>query len=270
MDSLRRLQLTQLEILNEVDRVCRKNALRYCLNGGTLLGAVRHRGFIPWDDDLDILMPRRDYQAFLEVAPRDLGAGYFLDDAAVNPRYYLPFAKVRKAGTLFEDAALAGTTQNQQIFIDVFPHDNAANGGSFLQTQRLKLARKFGKTMYARHGIVFNNRPLNPLFRVLFLLPNRANHRICQRLASMCDDDESPYVISTFSQYGVKKQLMPRERIYPCGEVEFEGGRYPAPRDTHYFLSRLYGDYMRLPPEEQRVPTHRGRRILFDVVADTA
>lgn len=263
MEILRKLQLTQLRILEEVDRLCRRSGLCYCLNGGTLLGAVRHKGFIPWDDDLDILMPRRDYRRFLALAPAQLDPAYFLDDGATNAGYHLPFAKVRARGTLFEDAALAGTGLNQQICIDIFPHDNAAHARSFRQSLRLKLSRKFGKTMYARRGIVFNNRPLGLVFRPLFLLPNTANYRIAQALASACTDDESAFVISTFSQYGITRHLMPRENIYPCSQVEFEGRMWPAPRDPDFFLRRLYGDYWKLPPEEQRVPMHRGQRIRF-------
>ena len=93
---LRKLQLTQLEILTEVVRICHSNKLRYYLIGGTLLGAIRHKGFIPWDDDLDIAMPRKDFVKFISICRTELNSRYFLHYYTTDFNYYLPFAKVRK------------------------------------------------------------------------------------------------------------------------------------------------------------------------------
>lgn len=102
--TLRKVQLTQLEILKEVDRICTKHGIKYWLSGGTQLGAVRHNGFIPWDDDLDIDMMREDFNRFLKIARTELQESYYLQDWFTEKAYGLPFAKIRKNNTLFVEA----------------------------------------------------------------------------------------------------------------------------------------------------------------------
>lgn len=120
---LRRLQLTLLEIVKDIDRVCRENGIRYFLEGGSCLGARRHGGFIPWDDDVDLGMVRADYDRFLEVAPGALGEGYVVVHPGNEDRLAGQFAKVWKRGTVFatEETIEAGIPQG--IFVDIFPYD---------------------------------------------------------------------------------------------------------------------------------------------------
>lgn len=122
-ETLRKVQLVQLEILIEVDRACKENGIRYWLDSGTLLGAVRHKGFIPWDDDLDIAMQRADYDRFLELAPSILGENYFLQHWNNDPGYPLPWAKVRKKGTIYTEYQFQNLNSYNGIYIDVFPFD---------------------------------------------------------------------------------------------------------------------------------------------------
>ena len=122
-DSLRRLQLTQLEMLKDIKKVCDKHGIRYFLSSGTLLGAVRHKGFIPWDDDLDLDMFRSDYEKFLNIAQKELGKQYFVQDWDTDNCYGFPFAKVLKEGTMLQEAVTEGTGVRDGIFIDIFPLD---------------------------------------------------------------------------------------------------------------------------------------------------
>lgn len=103
---LDKIHRTEMDIMREIDRICRKHNLTYFLSCGTLLGAVRHKGFIPWDEDMDIMMPREDYEQFLKVAPDELPPQLMLDSYPQNPRYFNPFAKVRNRNTLFAIRAL--------------------------------------------------------------------------------------------------------------------------------------------------------------------
>ena len=120
---LRRLQLTQLDIAKEIKRVCEKNDIKYWLESGTLLGAVRHKGFIPWDDDLDIAMRRDDYERFKKIAPRDLSSEYFFQSWETDENFGLPFAKVRKRKTIYKEIKAKNSKANNGIFVDIFPYD---------------------------------------------------------------------------------------------------------------------------------------------------
>ena len=118
-----------LQILCATDKICTEHHLTYWLEGGTLLGAVRHHGFIPWDDDMDISMPRKDYEQFLKIAPQLLPKDLFLQTQQSDPQYKLPIAKIRKRGTLLIET---GETGNENychgIFIDIIPNDYYHNG----------------------------------------------------------------------------------------------------------------------------------------------
>jgi len=124
-NQLKRLQNIEYEILQEIVRICEKNNLSYFLIGGTLLGAVRHKGFIPWDDDLDIAIPRKDYEKFLKICQTQLNSDYFLHCNKTDPDYWLPFAKVRKKNTLFDEKSITSIETHKGIYNDVFPLDNA-------------------------------------------------------------------------------------------------------------------------------------------------
>ena len=122
---LDKIHRTELDIMREIDRICRKHNLTYFLAYGTLLGAVRHKGFIPWDEDMDIMMPREDYEQFLKVASDELPLHLMIDSYPQNPRYFNPFAKVRNRNTLFAIRALQNYDGPQGLWIDIFPMDYA-------------------------------------------------------------------------------------------------------------------------------------------------
>ena len=121
MDDSTRKQLRQIQIqiLDEIVRICGENGLRYCLTGGTCLGAVRHKGFIPWDDDVDIIMPRADYQRFIAITTSGDTGDYFLDYYLTNPTYGRCFAKYCKRNTLF----IEPNGLRQSIYVDIFVQD---------------------------------------------------------------------------------------------------------------------------------------------------
>ncbi len=123
-ETLNKLHETLIELLDEFVRICKKHNLKYTLVAGTVLGAVRHSGFIPWDDDIDVGMLRPDYEKFLEVAPKELKDKYILDCFEQNKDYHLSFAKIKKNGTIFDEEAAHHMNNHKGIFLDVFPLDN--------------------------------------------------------------------------------------------------------------------------------------------------
>ena len=275
---LRRLQLTELEILREAVRVCETNKLRYFLIGGTLLGAVRHKGFIPWDDDVDIAMPRRDYEQFLNLCREQLGPKYYVHCSSTDPFYWLPFAKIRKLNTVFDEADIAHLDVPKGIYVDVFPLDNASAQASLCKRIQAGLVKNVGMVIFYRRGLFFSRdirrettsvrTLLKALLKVLvvsasYLLSMHTLSRLQQRVMSWNGNDDASCYVSLGSHYRCFQQAIPKGTYLPATEVEFEGRMFSAPRDWDYILRRIYGDYMELPPEGQRT-THNPVRINFD------
>ena len=128
-ETLRKLQLTELELMQEVDRICRKNRIKYSLDGGTLLGAVRHKGFIPWDDDADIMMTRKEYERFYKACKRELDAEkYFFQEFRTDKEYRWGYAKLRKNGTTFLREGQEHIKCHTGVCIDIFVFDEVPDG----------------------------------------------------------------------------------------------------------------------------------------------
>ena len=121
--TLRQVQLTQLSIAKEIKRICDDHDIEYFLDSGTLLGAVRHKGFIPWDDDMDIAMTRENYDKFLAVAKVELDSRFFLQTWETDKNYPMPFAKIRLNGTKYVENVFEKAQMHQGIYVDVFPYD---------------------------------------------------------------------------------------------------------------------------------------------------
>ena len=257
MDSkLRQLQLCELEILDEFVRVCEKNKLQYYLVGGTLLGAVRHQGFIPWDDDIDVAMPREDYDKFAEIAASELGAQYFYQSPETDPHYFLTYAKIRKNGTEVYEERFKGAKFHKGVFIDIFPLDFCPKPGPvchFLfnvlavmnyrgQVDSGEAYRPYeelsGKIGYAVLGL-FSPRGLVQLRRKLLSLSKRLSHR--------------QFVANYPGAYGYRKEVFPYGWYENVAQLSFEDRTFAAPTGFDKILRRAYGeDYLSLPPEEKR------------------
>lgn len=270
MDYLRELQLTELEILNEIHRVCTENNLKYFLVGGTLLGAVRHKGFIPWDDDLDIAMPRNDYNKFLKICETELNGKYYLHCINTDEEYWLPFSKIRKKNTLFDEANISHLDVPKGIYVDVFPLDDEFKENSFEKKLRTKLLKSLNSIIVNKKRFYVNKKKtFKTVIRntVTFLFAPFSIKKIQSfqiRLMSKNNNKGGSYYANYGSNYDPVKQTMQKSVYEPVRLIEFEGNYYSAPNDYEYMLKRIYGDnYMQLPPEEKRV-THKPVRISFN------
>lgn len=264
---LRRVQLEQLEILKEIHRICSENDITYFLDSGTLIGAVRHKGFIPWDDDLDIGMLRSDYEKFCKIAPKKLDEKYSWQSWENDKDYALPFGKVRRNHTTYIEEK-SGILKNCGFYVDVFPYDYAP---ADLKERRKLLYRcvfwarcmlmKHKYAPWKEHGK--NNMKkrfgyISYQFVSLFF----SHDDIVQKYESaVLSVPDSEYV---YEQYGaIDTKYYKKSWISDVTEGIFEELKFFIPVHAHELLSEAYGDYMKLPPEDQRENRHSIIKIIF-------
>ena len=270
MTVLREIQLMELDILVKFDTFCREHHLSYTLLGGTLLGAVRHSGFIPWDDDIDVAMPRPDYERFLQLTEGNgLGPGLSVISGDRDPAFSLPFAKVVDDNVFIAVDGRYHDSEGSNLWIDVIPLDGL--GVSYEGAKRTMdkavtchkgIARATSvpwKMRAGEHGITGY---LKCFYRYIFRLVGFEHYkRKLIDLAKSNDFNASRYAaIVVWGQYGYG-EIMDREKLLRFDEVEFEGHRFKRMGTWNDYLSGVYGDYMQLPPIEKRVCPHDFRII---------
>ena len=241
-------KLVLLELLKEFDRICQKHNIPYVVFCGTALGAVRHKGFIPWDDDLDVSMLRSDYEKFLQIAPAELDEQYFLQ-AEFSEHWYIHFSKLRKNNTTFlEKFHPKDKKMHQGIYIDIFPCDNAADNERIRKLQFYASRIVLSKTIFKR-GYETNNKLKALIMGFCSLLPLKPFHRFAMGKKRK----NSEYVhtfLSCTSKY--KKGIYKRSWFTETIDMDFEDMKVPVSAHYDELLTTLYGDYMRLPSEEER------------------
>ena len=267
------LKSLQLDMLREIKHICEKNSLRYYLCGGTLLGAIRHKGYIPWDDDIDIIMPRSDYMKFHKLFNTE-AKPYYRFRSVFNERDWdSTFAKVEDTRTVkkynsFNEKVLVG------VCIDVFPTDGAPSSIlarrlfwfvqnllariAYLSTQKFTISQHYvdleekhtGLKTVLRTFIKFMMIPLAKLTRPFQLF------KFVNLLAMRYDVDKTKYIgVSTFPHYGYRECIKGRPFL-KMRNRSFEGELFGTPDNYEEYLSNLYGDYMKIPPIEKQVSHH--------------
>lgn len=250
---LRKHQLAMLDMLEAVDHICKKHRISYQLFAGTALGAVRHQGFIPWDDDLDVIMLRSDYERFMKIAPQELEARFFLQKE-FSEHWPMFFSKLRLNNTTaLEKYHVRDKKIHQGIYIDIFPCDNLSDNHYMRKLQFIVSKVIIAKSLYSR-GYETDNRGKKLFMQLCRMFPRKPLHMFC----ILCREKNSEMVHTFFgasSRY--EKSIYPREWFSNTKSVIFEGKEYPVSIDVEEMLKSLYGDYMRLPaPEERKCKTH--------------
>ena len=256
------LRHAQLELLAEFDRVCRGHDLPYFALYGTLLGAARHGGFIPWDDDLDLGMLRADYERLAQVAPEALGDRFFFQTVDSDPHYGCMFGKLRLRETRCVDRVSYGSPQHGGVFIDVFPLDAKAVRP---WARRAQWAWRYigFRLMYLKAGYLFMmgtsvpSRLAQTAARtVTALLPRRLIVAVTTWHTRLGASDAPDRFVSLFGGYVYDRDTIEAEWIHPLTQLPFEGGTIPALADTDAYLTRIYRDWRQPPPPEQRIGHH--------------
>ena len=259
---LRKVQMVQLEIAKEIKRVCEENDIRYFLIGGSFLGAVRHQGFIPWDDDMDIGMLRSDYEKFCRLAPQKLGKQYCLQTWHTEPNYSLPFGKVLKRNTLYMENKKSRRLQENGIYVDIFPYDNAPEdpfeqvnlAQRLLSIYRTKLMKSGYAPWREEDKIIWRKRIGYVYYQIKALFVSQRELGKAYDALAVALPESS---LLCEQEAKAKPIYFPRKLVEKLADYTFEGITFKGPKDYDAYLKIAYGDYMQLPPEDQRENRHQ-------------
>lgn len=260
-ETLDKLQQEEMGILAELDRICTEYGIPYYLAAGSCLGAIRHAGMIPWDDDIDLFLHREDYERLLAVLPEALSSAYFLQTMDTDPEYMYPFAKIRKNDTSFVQEALRDIPMHHGIYIDLFPVDGAPQGGMARQRHRFWLF--FYKRVSIGH--ILPRRIERIAYGFLYVFCSRKKllrkyDRYCRRY----DSRKTGWCQTGTSDYAYRRELVPRESYGEGRRVPFGALTLPVPDDAETCLTIMYGDWETPPPEAERLSQHAPWIIDFD------
>jgi lipopolysaccharide cholinephosphotransferase len=253
MSTLKEHQAILLELLIEFDRVCKKHDIKYVLFAGSALGAVRHQGFIPWDDDLDVALLREDYDRLMKLNPSEWDKKYYMQ-CEYSDHWPIHFSKLRKNNTTcLEKYHPKDGEIHQGIYIDIFPIDNASNNPIVRKMQfyasKIVQAKSFFKRGYETSSIV--KKTVMILSSILPLKP-------FLKIVKMYQIKNSKYVHSFLGgSVNFKKGVFERRWIFEAIDMPFESITIPVSLHYHELLTMQYGDYMTLPPEDKRENRHQ-------------
>lgn len=241
---LRKVQLRLLDILVEIDKVCRKHDIQYWIDFGTLLGAVRHGGFIPWDDDIDVTMPTDDYHRFLEIAPKELPNNLFLQTKDTDPSYRLLIDKVRDKSSLYITKHEDFTRDyNKGLYIDIFEAKPYPKVNRKLQKFIMHWYQKTCHFFSVKQSVNLKNHLASIVFPIIKLSLD-----IVWGMINLGKKTNIGYA----KQFNVYGNSYPHNIVFPLKDISFEGKTFLGPSNPNKYLSSIYGDYMKLPNKEQQ------------------
>lgn len=250
--NLEELQREELKILIGFREICRKYGLSYFITAGTLLGAIRHKGFIPWDDDVDVVMPRKDYDKLAKLMRKAPRSEFFYQDSKTDKLYPFGFAKLRSNGCLVYESVLENVQINNGCYIDIFPLDRCPNGDGtarlffklylFFTTALIKKVNPRYEVGYGKKAVLAAQKAASRLPRgVINAL--RETVRRCTFGKRLC---------TVGGAHGYPRETYLREWFESEVSVEFEGEKFSAPSGWDNLLTNMYGDYMTPPAENER------------------
>lgn len=265
-DYKRKLQLRILDIVKDVDKICRENDIDYYILYGSALGAIRHQGFIPWDDDFDIGMTFDNYVKFLEICEKKLDKNkYYVQTPEKEKNYYLSFSKIRDIRITLIEEGNENIDIVRSVYIDVFPLVGIPNNK--IKERILKINRAF---MLSANMNVINNKFLRCIFDIILKIFGR--RKILKYTTKRCfkyNTNDCEYWCSIADGDGYIQNKIKREIYGKPKYVKFEDIMLPVPENTDKYLKNIYGDYMKIPSEEQiKFREHTPYYLNFDLPYD--
>ena len=249
MDTLNGLQKMLLQLLSEFDRICRKHKIKYILFAGSAIGAARHKGFIPWDDDIDVAMLRTEYDRFMAVARAELDEKTYYLQKEFSAHWPMFFSKLRVNNTAcIERYVPKDPKVHQGVYIDIFPVDNLSDSKWAAKLQFAASKVVIAKSL-DRRGYLTDSKKKKLFMMLCRALPNKPMLLFAQK-RKKTDGKNVHSFFAAASKYG--KNIFPRKWFTEIAELEFEGEKFPVSKHYHEMLTKIYGDYLRMPTEEER------------------
>lgn len=250
--TIQEIRKIEINILNELDKVCRKNGFHYYLAYGTLLGAVRHKGFIPWDDDIDVWVPIEEIEDVLNAMEKE--TKYVVINHLTDDNWNGRFSKIYDSNTIIEDELnidyLKARTK-RGINIDVFPLYNVSDYKK--QRKKATYYRKIGQLMFSYENGFVKNKILK-IFCFILYKTGLNRKTIREKLALLSIEDNATEYCSNLTDWELHEDKPYKKSDFETIELEFENKKYKAPKGFDSILKIKYGDYMQLPPENKRTP----------------
>lgn len=252
-EELRKMQLIQVDLLTEFDRVCRKSKIRYILDAGTLLGAVRYGKFIPWDDDIDVRMLRSDFEKFSKIAAKELDSSVFFQSNKTDKHYPWLYSKLRKEGTRAVRVGQENLKMKDGVFIDIFPCDGVPTN-RILCKMRSGIATMCRKILYSRIAKDSAKTAGERLFwKAVSLIPKGVAYSIAGLMARLFHEENCERAGSMGWHAPKDNNGFQMKWFTELTDIEFEGKKFLAPKDWDGFLRYSFGDdYMTPPPVEKQ------------------
>ena len=256
----RKIQELELQALIEVDRICRKHGINYTLTCGSLLGAVRHGGFIPWDDDIDIAMMRNDLIKFEEVCKTELDHKYFYQSHHTEQDYFRLYSKLRINNTIFKESVHSNHNINHGIYIDIFTIDYTPNN-KLKKALHILLYKIFSYGLSAKYLNIqarSGKKKMMACFLRLVYLPFTKEflYRNADKIAMRYKDTNDKLDTIIFSGPYLEKECFEYGMFTQYCDIQFEENDVMIISNYKEYLESVYGDYMKLPPKEKQVSHH--------------
>lgn len=258
---LRHMHKCHLLLSEELRRICEKYNIKYFMIAGTMLGAIRHKGFIPWDDDMDFGMLRKDFEKFLKVSENELDTKTFYLQTDRNDKYYaFNFAKLRLNGTKVLEEFSMNVNTNQGIYIDIFPID-AVEDQPFKAMIQYKSFWLFRNLLWVKCGYGDDGRKKTFGYKLANICAKPFSIKFLKRLKyksiTCCKNKNTKRVVTSDGSYGLKRETLNALWVNKLAEYKFENHYYPGIADFDSYLTYFYNDYMKIPPENKRNHHHR-------------
>lgn len=267
----KKIWLVQLDLCKKLFEVCKRNNIKVFLFGGSLLGAVRHKGYIPWDDDMDVALLRSDFDKLTKIANQEFNDPYFFQTASSDKEFFFGYARLRNSETTGVITYNNSDSYNNGIFIDIFVLDGYTDDENKRkkQVKKIELFDKILGIYYAKNkNTNFSRRIIFNLKQsIIRIIPYEVYINKYNKILQMYNIESTKVSCMTHSKNIKQNAWIKKKYLEKIVYVKFENEEFPIPEQYDELLTNIYGDYMKLPPVEKRGKWHEGVVILDPDVA---